>query len=347
MSRPTKQGLDYFPHDVDASNDSKLEALQLIYGFEGYAFYFKMLECIYNTDNCEINISDAETREEILQILSRKTAETRQKFDRMMETALRHGCFDKDAYNKGIISSNGAKKRADPILKKRAEERTKYNSIHKSKDKDKVKESDGFLPSFCVRNPTEEILSEINNPLFYENNSFGKLDANASDKIIDAEKEYSVLYLAQALWIAVKNKKPNWSEVTRILETSKKLDIPPIEVDFKKNGHTPKELAIQIVAAIEGCENIQGYKFTGRNEGEKDYVATKKGIELGYSPEEIIGCREAMDKDEFWGNLPKISMEKIIDNVGSFKAGKLNKKVAQPKEKSVHQKLVEKGVYDK
>jgi hypothetical protein len=47
MARPKKEGMDYFPHDTDAVNDEKIEALRLLYGNDGYAFYFILLERIY------------------------------------------------------------------------------------------------------------------------------------------------------------------------------------------------------------------------------------------------------------------------------------------------------------
>lgn len=47
MARPLKEGLDYFPHDVDLSNDDKIEMLESKYGLAGYAIYLKLLEKVY------------------------------------------------------------------------------------------------------------------------------------------------------------------------------------------------------------------------------------------------------------------------------------------------------------
>jgi hypothetical protein len=79
MSRPAKSGLDYFPHDTDACGDEKLEALQSLYGNDGYAFFFKLCERIYRTGEAELDISDAET----VQILSRKLLITPERFEAM------------------------------------------------------------------------------------------------------------------------------------------------------------------------------------------------------------------------------------------------------------------------
>ena len=326
MSRPTKQGLEYFPHDVDSSSDPKLEALQLIYGFEGYAFFFKMLECIYATENCEIDISDTETREETLQILAKKTAETRQKFDKMFEISLRHGVFNKELYLKGLIVSNGAKKRAKVVLEKRVAGRTKYNSTHKSKDESKDKDKGKDLEGFRYGVSDAETIPEINNPSFYEINNFGKLDANAADKITDAEKEYSVIYVSQAMWVAVKNKKLNWPEVTRILEYSRRVKLSPLEVFNRGNGRTPKESDDLIKTAMDEYEKIQGYAFLFKNEGEKDYVLFKRAVSGRYSVSDILECKKALDQTEYWQSKGMDApLSVVVDNLGKYKSGKLQK----------------------
>lgn len=153
MARPLKEGLDYFPHDTDASNDEKIEALRSIHGNNGYVFYFILLERIYRTPNFELDISASETGEEMKQILARKIAVTMQEFNLMLETAFRWGCFDVQKYHeKGVLTSNGIKKRASAVLEKREKMRNLYrqkisdaetreetpqSKVKKSKDIDK------------------------------------------------------------------------------------------------------------------------------------------------------------------------------------------------------------------
>lgn len=125
MARPKKEGMDYFPHDTDSVNDEKVEALRMLYGNDGYAFYFILLERIYRTKNAELDVSDAET----MQILSRKVGVTLQEFENMLKTALKRDCFDRNEYEKrGVLTSNGIKKRLAPIMEKREKMRRKYVS---------------------------------------------------------------------------------------------------------------------------------------------------------------------------------------------------------------------------
>ncbi|KXG78263.1 DUF4373 domain-containing protein [Thermotalea metallivorans] len=127
MARPQKEGMDYFPHDTDAVNDEKIEALRALYGNDGYAFYFILLERIYRTPNFEIDISDAETREETFKILAKKALVTVERFEQIFQTALKWNCFDKDAYEeRGVITSKGIKKRAGVVVEKREKMRLRY-----------------------------------------------------------------------------------------------------------------------------------------------------------------------------------------------------------------------------
>jgi hypothetical protein len=144
MARPLAQGLSYFPHDCDASNDEKIEALELLYGADGYAFYFKLLERIYRTNNAELDISDAETR----QIIIRKLKVDEQKFNKMLETALRHGCFDAAEYRtRQVLTSVGIKKRAGTVETKRLKMREAYEERLRKKQQEQQDDKSPTAPT--------------------------------------------------------------------------------------------------------------------------------------------------------------------------------------------------------
>lgn len=112
MARPRKTGMDYFPHDCNASTDEKLERLELRYpNGVGYAWYFKALERIYRTGG-EL-VSSLETP----LILARNLTE---KSDEILKDALDIGLFDKKLFEEnGVITSDSIKKRVAPILQNR------------------------------------------------------------------------------------------------------------------------------------------------------------------------------------------------------------------------------------
>lgn len=138
MARPQKEGLDYFSHDTDAVNDEKVEALRAVYGNDGYAFYFILLERIYRSPQFELDISDAET----VQILANKIMIPVEKFHLILETALKRGCFDKENYEtRKVLTSNGVKKRAAVVVEKREKMRSKYqNKVSEAETKEETKE---------------------------------------------------------------------------------------------------------------------------------------------------------------------------------------------------------------
>lgn len=116
MARPIKKGLEYFSHDVDASNDDKIESLEAVYGNDGYACYFKLLERIYrNGGFC--HISDAET----MQKYSKKcNISDVKRFEDIVNFMVRLQLFKKDPWNDlKMLTSGGIKKRVQVVKNKR------------------------------------------------------------------------------------------------------------------------------------------------------------------------------------------------------------------------------------
>lgn len=58
MARPQKDNADYFSHDCDMRNDSKIKAIRTKFGVKGYAFWCMILEVLTNQDNFEYPCSE-------------------------------------------------------------------------------------------------------------------------------------------------------------------------------------------------------------------------------------------------------------------------------------------------
>lgn len=93
MPRPLKPGLDFFQHDTSMSSDEALEALEALYGNDGYAVYNKLLERIYKS-NGKLHLSDEITR----LTLAKKFNVTTERFDKIIEDAVRFELFDRAAW---------------------------------------------------------------------------------------------------------------------------------------------------------------------------------------------------------------------------------------------------------
>lgn len=143
MARPRKEGMEYFPHDTDAANDEKIEALRALHGNDGYVFYFVLLERIYRTSTAELDVSTPA----ILAALIKHIGVDRQKFDDMMNTAFQLKLFDQESYIENqIITSKGIKKRAIEVTAMRDRWRNKKAAAELSPE----------LPDEFSRGKTEE-----------------------------------------------------------------------------------------------------------------------------------------------------------------------------------------------
>lgn len=112
MGRPRKEGMDYFPHDVDASSDEKLEAMRSMFGNDGYAFYFIVLERIYRTEQAELDIS----KDIYLFSIAKRVLVPVERFLEMIHAAIDVGLFDADVfYESKKLTSSGIKKRFNEI----------------------------------------------------------------------------------------------------------------------------------------------------------------------------------------------------------------------------------------
>jgi len=123
MGRPLKQGLDFFPHDCDASFDPKIERLRAAYGNDGYAFYFILLEVIYSQPDCHLVCDKT-----MCEILARRTHLSPRRFRQVLETSLELELFDLAIWKaSGNLVSKSILERKEVIIarrQKRREERT-------------------------------------------------------------------------------------------------------------------------------------------------------------------------------------------------------------------------------
>jgi hypothetical protein len=239
MARPQKSGMDYFPHDTDALTDEKIESLRMLYGNDGYAFYFIMLERIYRTEHFELDVSDAETR----QILSRKIGVSDDLFEKMLNTAINRKCFDREIYEeRKCLTSIGIKKRANVVVEKRIKSKRDYENkvsatettqetptetqqkVHKgkeSKNKGNKKESIAFIKSQHLS------MTEIEYNKLVE--LYGK--TNVDDKI-----EYSDNYAKLKNYTSLYKTLGNW--LKKDLENPKQLFQKPLN---RNRGIEPAE----------------------------------------------------------------------------------------------------------
>lgn len=114
MARPKKQGLDYFPLDVNV--DNKIEILESEYGILGFGFIVRLFQKIYaNGYYLEWNQYSAI-------LLKKEIGMSKEKIDEFIKFCLEINIFDKKLYSQySILTSRGIQKRYFNVCKRRKE----------------------------------------------------------------------------------------------------------------------------------------------------------------------------------------------------------------------------------
>ena len=94
MARPTKLGLDYFPHDTHTDEDTALQLLEAEFGLDGYAVYFKLLESIYAQGYAKQWGED-----ECLLFAKKMGTVTVPRLSEIIKGCIRRSLFDEGVYN--------------------------------------------------------------------------------------------------------------------------------------------------------------------------------------------------------------------------------------------------------
>lgn len=146
MARPRKTGLDYFQHDTTAVNDEKIEAMRALYGNNGYAFYFILLERIYRNDGMLSLQNPA-----IAAAVQRSVVDDPKLFEQMLTTAFQIELFDYEKYQEEkILTSEAIQRRYNFVDGERSRKRDT------SKEKKAAKTSiSGITPEKPRNNPGE------------------------------------------------------------------------------------------------------------------------------------------------------------------------------------------------
>lgn len=189
MSRPLKIGLSYFPHDTNAVSDHKLQALMALYGCDGYAFYFILLEQIYNTEEGRFPCGKPTEKAGISRIIGI----TVKKFEAILASSLEIGCFNSSEWNANcVLTSDGIQKRLEIVNNLRLKERQRKESL-KDKDKYKIKRKHNSRKTLVLH-------TENSNPLELES------DYDKKNNIKHIYGEYKHVLLTDEQYVKIKDK---------------------------------------------------------------------------------------------------------------------------------------------
>ena len=106
MARPQKEGIDYFPLDVDMDHDDKIQLIEAEHGVTGFGIIIKLLMKIY----AESYYYQWSEKEQLL--FSKRTNVDINEVNAVINSCLKWGLFDDEVYKKyQILTSSGIQRR--------------------------------------------------------------------------------------------------------------------------------------------------------------------------------------------------------------------------------------------
>lgn len=246
MARPRKEGLEYFPHDVDASSDPSIEKMEAVFGLAGYAFYFKLLERIYQAPDATLDLSSPGA----VKIIARKFGMRSDYFLKMARKAVESGLFDRDVWeNRCSLTSRGILKRATNVTRQREYWRDKHAQDSELSPKKTTQGIKGFQrdnpaslntqskAKQTINNKAKDIITTTPTPtpppkelsLLSEevkekdvfilwDEEIGKITETVRNTLVDAVETYTEDCVRDAIKEAVRQNVRKWPYIQKILE---------------------------------------------------------------------------------------------------------------------------------
>src|SRR5471030_1574752 len=239
MARPVKEGLSYFPFDVDFFSDRKIKILKSKYGADGITLYMYLLCEIYN------NGYYLETDDDFIYIISDDLNMSYEKIRQIMNFLLERSLFNDTLFKSDkVLTSIGIQRRFQEAIKTRASKRTveidkfwlleknetqsfiKVNldnsksEINSNKSENNSSKSEINDTKKSKVNKTKVNESKVNNNIFfvYENCGFGTINNFTKEKLETMVNDFTFEWTKKALEIATTNGARNLKYVQRILE---------------------------------------------------------------------------------------------------------------------------------
>jgi hypothetical protein len=240
LARPTKLYLDYFSHDTDAVNDEKMEIFRSVYGNDGYAFYFIILERTYRTENATIDLS----KNVFVIGLAKKLMITTEKFHEMLETAFELEMFNRELYEaEKKLTSNGIQKRFEDVMNQRNQWKKKKSKDNQEFSTEKTNDDYEFSPEKTIGKTRQR-----------KGNMKGKEnEKEIENKKSDVEKVFSddVLFLNHLLISKIKNNNPQAKQPSNVNQWN-----DAIRLMIESDGYTKE----QIEKMIQYCQSDEFWK---------------------------------------------------------------------------------------
>ncbi len=268
MARPRKEGLDYFPTDVDIFEDLEVEYAK--FGADGFTIYMYLLTRVYKRGYY------LEVDEDFLLVMAARLRMSEQKVMQVLNYLLKRSLFDNTLFQSvKVLTSAGIQERFQLAVKSRALK----NPVQVREDLWLLKkeETEPFIKVNPFLNKSE------NNESFSKNNS-NKSENNA----IKESKVNKYIYMASPDKAQVENSTSSiGAKKTRYFDNQEVEDAFQLFISYKKQK-----------GAIINSSQIELYKErlseVAQTDAEKIAVAkeaTMRGWETFYPARKIKGVK--------------------------------------------------------
>jgi DnaD/phage-associated family protein len=263
MARPKKEGLDYFPLDVDIDQNDKIALIEAKHGVVGFSVVIKLFMKIYK----EGYFYKWTEKEKLL--FSKRIIVDINTVSEVVNDCIEWDLFDRNLFNEyEILTSDGIQKRYLDAVTRRKEvifqkeyllinpldlignskitvfvvnadgnrinvninSTQKDNRQHNEDDNPQSKVKESKVKESKVENYIKEDEGDFENPFsFFEKNGFGTIGSHIAEKIIKWCEDLSDELVLEAMKISVEHSVKTWSYVESILKDWSEKQIQTVE----------------------------------------------------------------------------------------------------------------------
>ncbi|MBD1223263.1 Lin1244/Lin1753 domain-containing protein [Virgibacillus halodenitrificans] len=219
MARPTKDGLDYFPLDVDMDQDDKVLIIISKFGFEGFGILVKLLMEIYKNGY----FYKWTEKEQI--IFSSRVSVDINLVKEIVEECVKWGLFDQKIYDeKHILTSKGIQERFLLATSRRVnvnineELRLVSVDINSNSNKKKSSKSTQSKVKESKENKSKESEEEEKDAAVFFDENIAPISSVVVQQIEDWENDFPSEVIIRAMEEAIFQNARNWKYINNTLK---------------------------------------------------------------------------------------------------------------------------------
>ncbi len=166
MARPMKQGLDYFPLDVDIFNDAKIEELNFKYSYLGEIVYLRLLTMIYR-NGYYLEVAVPIAAKQLIRAMGPSLLGLEKKIEEIILYLGDLDLLDRDLLFKGVLTSRNIQRQFILSTKRRKRINIKKYWLI---SKDELEELNFYVSDKYIHGEDNNLVNDSNNIVNVNNN---------------------------------------------------------------------------------------------------------------------------------------------------------------------------------